>query len=388
MYRTLPVWYRDGLPEILTLFSQTLNDQKPPNLHLLPSYPTPEYEDDGVHLTSFSGLEFVLSLFDTSEELLDNLKLGPLERCNVRGETGRVLEDRVMVLEQDHRRLNKFVENKAAADAELFDLRENERFEDSFVISGLQALASSLTGKEWQNHAISSVQAVIRELMGREMEIIVVQNVTSRQQGAEVTYNVRMASVEDSKSIRRKFGSYFQRGNDSRPPSLKAISIKNRVTSDTKIRISVMKLMAKRYKDMNPDAKVQVVGYEPRPLIKIIPPVGSNDRRTKIYNYIEACRYMPTSFPPSDVQKILRRVNPRHRGHVKSIFIVLHDDMPRSVPSATESASGATSGNVDASVESEAQEANPFNALGEDVEVRRGRRRRASSPPGSPASKR
>jgi hypothetical protein len=286
-----------------------------------------------------------------------------------------------MVLEQDHRRLNRFVEHKNAVDAELADFRENERFEDTFVISGLEPVSSTLTGKEWQTCAVSSVQGVVRELMGREMEIIVVQNVTSRQPGAEVTYNVRMASVEDAKSIRRKFGAYFQRNQDSRPASMKFISIKNRVTSDTKIRISVMKLMAKRYKDMNPEAKVQVVGYEARPLIKIVTPAGSSDRRTKVYHYVEACRLLPTTFQSSDVQKILRRVNPRLRGQIKSVFIVLSDDMlSPSAPGAAAHLSGSTPEDVEAETEAADAEIAP--------DGRRGRRRAATSPPGSPASKR
>lgn len=39
MYRTSPLWYREGLPEVLTLFSSTLSADRPANLHILPSYP-------------------------------------------------------------------------------------------------------------------------------------------------------------------------------------------------------------------------------------------------------------------------------------------------------------------------------------------------------------
>lgn len=35
-------------------------------LHLLPSFPTPEFDQDGVHLTVYSGLEFMIHLFDSS----------------------------------------------------------------------------------------------------------------------------------------------------------------------------------------------------------------------------------------------------------------------------------------------------------------------------------
>ena len=60
MYRSHPVWYCEGLPEILTLFSQVLTSDGPQNLYLLPSFATPEFEDNGVHLTSYSGLEYIM----------------------------------------------------------------------------------------------------------------------------------------------------------------------------------------------------------------------------------------------------------------------------------------------------------------------------------------
>ena len=73
MYRTSPVWYREGLAEILTVFSGTLSSDRPPNLHLLPSFPTPDFESDGL-LTAYSGLEFILHLFDSTHSLLANLE--------------------------------------------------------------------------------------------------------------------------------------------------------------------------------------------------------------------------------------------------------------------------------------------------------------------------
>ena len=100
MYRTNPTWYRDGLPEILTLFSQIFNGDQPENLRLLPSFPTPAFETDGVHLTAFSGLELVHHLIDASQDLLEMMAS---DQASLNGRliaSARVLEDRVMVLEQ------------------------------------------------------------------------------------------------------------------------------------------------------------------------------------------------------------------------------------------------------------------------------------------------
>ena len=325
MYRTNPIWYREGLPEILTLFSQTLTKNVPQNLRALPSFATPEYQTDGVNLTSYSGLEYVLHLFDSAQDLIErpkDLGLVSARTC----EATRVLEDRVTVLEQDHRRLNQVMDHKIAIDAELSDFRQNERFEDSFVIYGLPLIPDELVGKDWQRRAVSDVQKVIKQLMGSEKPILFIQNSTKRHVGAEVTYTVKMVEVSDSKAIRRKFGSFFFGGRVQKPEAFSDISIKNRLTPETHTRISVMKLLAKRYRDANPGSKVQVIGYDARPMMKITPPSSASDRRVKSYNYIQAVTKLPINFPTSDFDPILGRINPELAGRIRSLFIVLSDD--------------------------------------------------------------
>ena len=285
MYRMSPIWYREGLPEILTLFSQAFSADRPANLHLLPSFATPEYDadGDGVHLTPYSGLEYILHLFDASHDLFSMLEASLDDMAIKSCESTRVLEDRMMALEQDHRRLNKVVEKKTAADAEIADFHQNERFEDSFLIAGLAPIASDLFGKAWQDQAVKDVQAVLVLLMGKEFPIAFIQNATSRIPGSEVKYNVKMSVPTDSSLIRKKFGSFFLGGKNAKPPSLKDFNIKNRVTAETKTRIDILKLLAKKYRESNPDGKAQVISYDPRPLIKITPPASSTDRRTKVY---------------------------------------------------------------------------------------------------------
>ena len=328
MYRTNPTWYREGLPEILTLFSQTFSD-RPDNLRLLSSFPTPDYESDGVHLTAFSGLEFVLHLFDAAQDVLENLEI-PQEAQSVRSsEATRVLEDRVMVLEQDHRRLNRVVDGKIAIDAKLADFHANERFEDSFVISGTSKIPDEVVGKPWQEQALKDVQAVLLILMGKEMSIIFVKNSTSRGKDAEVTYTVKMSSVEESRLIRKKFGSFFLGGVDKRPDALKPFNINNMTTPETKTRISILKLLASRYRASNPGGRAQVIRYDPRPLIKITPPASSSDRRVQVMNYVEAVKTLPCNFSSDEVAPIIRRLNPKLVGQVKALFIVIDDDQLR-----------------------------------------------------------
>ena len=201
MYRTSPVWYREGLPEVLALFSQSLGSERPPNLHILSSFATPEFESDGVHLTIYSSLQFILHLFDSAQELLDGLGSSSDQLTSRNSESTRVLEDRVMVLEQDHRRLNRVVEHKIAVDAEMADFLENQRNEDCFVIAGLKAIDSDLAGKAWQDQAVKDVQEALVNLMGSARPILYVKNSTKRYKDAEVTYTVRMQELSEAKKM-------------------------------------------------------------------------------------------------------------------------------------------------------------------------------------------
>jgi len=146
MYRKAPLWYRDGVSQVLTRFSLGYEAAAPKNLLLLSSFQSPAFESDGVHLNAYSGLEFVLHLFESSEKLLKTLAADvDVRECKAL-ESNRLLGDRVVALEQGLLSLTSAHDLKAAIDAELHDYRANERLEDSFVISGLKGLAAACPG--------------------------------------------------------------------------------------------------------------------------------------------------------------------------------------------------------------------------------------------------
>ena len=251
------------------------------------------------------------------------------------------------------------------------------------MVAGLPKISGDLVGKAWQDEAVKDVSEFIVLLMGRALPIVFVKNSTARRQDAEVTYSVQMASVENSRAIRRKFGSYFLTGVDKRPTPLKPFSVKNFVTPATRIRISVMKLIGKRYRESNPGSKVKVIGYQPRPMIKIVPSSSSSDRRVMFFNYVEAVRKLPCSFASADIDPIVRRISQDLLGQIRSIFVVITDDMYRQVvrnraPGAG-NAEHAGSGDEAASVASEA------SAMSEVSEVRS--EVRSTRPSGSSGSR-
>ena len=323
MYRSFPLWYRDGLSAILNKFSTVMCSDRPKNLLIMPSFPNPCFESDGVHLNPTSGLEYVFFLFDTAKDVIKKSRMELPEVSFVNAESSRVVEDRVMALEQDHQRLNRAFELSTAISAEKEDFQENIRNEVFFMISGLPQI-KDLRGKEWMDKAVEDVQGVIRTLLGKELSIQVVHNASGRAPGSEVRYSVRMEFAADSQEIRFKFGSFFVGGQDRRPEALRSISISNKITPGTQVRLMIMKLLARRYRSRNPEAKVKVVGYEARPVIKITP--AESDKRPKSYNFIEAVTKLPVNFTSSELRPIVAKAKIHFRNSLRSTFIVLSDD--------------------------------------------------------------
>ena len=344
MYRRQPLWYREGLPEILTKFSAILSPID--RINLMPSFPTPSFESDGVHLTPYSGLEYVLHLFDSAISILDSLAL-PVEVAVKRSaESSRVLEDRMMALEQDHLRLNNAMELKTAIDSELAEYHQNVAFESFVTITGLKRSQSGLDPREWQTEAKKVVGALLSKLMERQIPILFVKNSTSRRTGAETRYHVQLQSVAESKEIRDKFALFFTGGKKEKPDEYKDIAVRNRLTQETRIRLAIMQLIAHRYRGSNPEGHAKVLGFESRPILKISPPSSDPDSaRVQTYTYIEAIKKFPTNFNSEELKPILSMLGSEHKGKVRSLFVVLNDDMvKRSHPSS--SSAGAHDGAV------------------------------------------
>ena len=326
MYGRSPLWYRDSLPEILTKFSEAMK-QRGPLVHLLSSFPTLTLEPDGVHLTAYSGLEFVLHLFDAAGTVLDGLSKTVDEAAALNTETACVLEDRMVAIEQDHRRLNAAFDTKSAVVSELFDFHENIRLQSGFVIEGLTKHPQGMDPKEWQLKVKDEVRAVLSTLLGRESpSILFVMNNTSRRKDAPARYHVQMEHLSDSQEIRDKFGVFFM-GGDKRPPALKHIAIRNKVTLATSVRVTILKVLGRRYQAENEGSRFQVISYEPRPILKLHPSPTAESRRVHSHTFIPAIRSLSTDFTVEETNQIIQSVSPKLYGQLRSLFAVINDDM-------------------------------------------------------------
>ena len=326
MFRLTPVWYRDGLPEIMIKFTSLIRAaSKPNNFWVMPSFSKTALEADGVHLTTLSGLEYILHLFSASQELLNSAALDTDSRVSGLTEVTRSLEDRVHVIEQDQAALRQSSEIQTAISSELFDYEANIRNEAFFMLQGLPRLGK-LDQKEWQSQALADVNKVLAE-MGFDFTAKYVQNSTGRGKDSRTLYRVRLDSADQSRKVREKFSSYFTGGKDSRPSSMAQLSVRNCVTPATLARIAILQLFAKRYREANPGSRAHVIAYESRPLLRITPPPEAKDRRVQTFTFIDAVKKLPASFTPEETDTLLSRISPSLHGSLRSILVVVSDDM-------------------------------------------------------------
>ena len=220
---------------------------------------------------------------------------------------------------------------KTAADAEFDDWMRNKAEEDWLSITGLPRLSSSLTQKDWQVQAKRQVKEMLRLVLQTNkahvsFEVIVVVNPIKWRTTGPTVYNVRLNSVEASKRIRDLFSGFFSPANPVKlPSSLKGLQLRNKVTLNTKIRITILRQLGENYVEKNNGASFKLRGFESRPTLFISPPSGSSVR-PRSFTFIEAINSLPTHFSDERLTQIFNTVGTSNRGHLRQLFQVINDD--------------------------------------------------------------
>ena len=308
-------------------FSAIMMADHPPNFRLLPSFSNQVLGPDGVFLNPVSGLHYVLHLFDSTEAALQSGYLGTDQQLLLIKETVRQSNDRVAYLESRHGGLQRQVDHKTASDAELTDWMLNRSEEDWMVVGGLPRL----TGANWQDAARRQVADAIKLALhvnraNVTFEVMYVSNPLRYQPNRQNLYNVRMDSVASSKRIREIYSGFFRHNRPvALPPPLKGVSIRNKVTPDTKIRISILHQLGSIYQESARGASYKVTGHDSRPLLITLPPSSSTERQ-RTYTFMQAVTLLPANFSDEHLIRIYQVVSGQQQGRLQSLFVVLNDD--------------------------------------------------------------
>ena len=100
-------------------------------------------------MNEYFRLEFVVELFDSSRDQFESLKSGPAVIQVIAFESTTLLEDPMVALEQDHKKLSLTVDLNNVVQAEFDEYHANGQTEGSFIISGVPWISGHICGKEW-----------------------------------------------------------------------------------------------------------------------------------------------------------------------------------------------------------------------------------------------
>ena len=328
LFRHRPFWYQRNLSQVAERFSAVLSSDAPPNLMLLPSFSSQDLCPDGVFLTPVAGLHYVLQLFDQTDKILQSATSGTDQQLVTVKESVRQYSDRVAYLENRHSGLQRQVDLKSAQDAEFSDWMVNRSEEDWLVVTGLPRLNNS---NDWQDNARRQVADIIKLVLhanrtNLNFKVLYVSNPHRFQPNRPPTYNVRMDSVHSSSCIRDLFSGFFRHNRPvSRPPPLKGVSIRNKITPDTKIRISILHQFGRVFTESNNGSFYKVCGFVSRPTLITIPPKNSTTRQ-RTYTFMQAVTLLPATFSDEHLTQIFQVVSNQQPGKLQSLFVVLNDD--------------------------------------------------------------
>ena len=329
LYRHRPFWYQKNLTQVADRFSAVMCANQPPNLLLLPSFSCQDYLlPDGVFLNPVSGLHYVLYLFDQTEQALRTAASGSDQQLVSVEESVRQCKDRVSYLENRHGGLQRQVDFKSAQDAEFSDWMINRSEEDWMVITGLPRLSGTV---DWQNNARRQVADAIKLILhtnrvNLDFEVVYVSNPFRFQPNRPPTLNVRMDSFRSCQRIRDLFSGFFRKNRPvACPPPLKGVSLRNKVTPDTKIRISILHQLGSIYMESNNGGSYKVLGFASRPQLITVPPRNSTDRQ-RTYTFMQAVTLLPATFNDDHLTRIYQVVSSQQPGKLQSLFVVLSDD--------------------------------------------------------------
>ena len=161
-----------------------------------------------------------------------------------------------------------------------------------------------------------------------DFEVKLVWNNTNRRNISGPTrYFAQLSSAAASRIIRDAFSGFFRQSNPLvRPQSLSQVSIRNKVTLATRVRIAIMRQLGLNYKDKNAGSSFAVKGFESRPQLTLFPPSGARDARQRTLNFIEAVTLLPAVFSDDQLVQIYRVIGTNFRSRLTATFVVLHDD--------------------------------------------------------------
>ena len=351
--RSDPAWYSANLPVFSTFLFHEVARMGNPQLKYMAPFVAPHsfYESDGVHLNSEAGASFISYLVTSADLLFPESEVQPLSASGTSdpvAETSSGFSSSVSLsqLSQDVTSLRSEVRRHRCQDNLVFarikedrDVEINKASEDRCTITGLNvSTAPPSDPKERKEFFKTLVSGLVSEALPEaspQPQVLDVL-VNMRYGRGPPVFEVKFDSVASSAAFRIAASKLAKDGIGS----FQGVFISNTVNLSTRIRIDIMKLIAKRLTTSSEYSYVQ--GFSSRPTLHYsmkavdpelgIPPPPPATGTGRSYTFSEAVERWGDLLTRHSLEGIRRKALQAFSGCLEQYFVVLSDRLPEFEP--------------------------------------------------------
>jgi hypothetical protein len=312
-----------------------------------------QFEADGIHLTKASAKIFFEVILKSAEifftsEMVDLTEAGEISDVDGDQDGGRIglLEDRLKRLESAMRfQSDKNVGNDLmfARLREETDATTNKAKEDRLVINGLKSAAPLPTDQRLRIEALKTLASKIFEILIPGFSGKIVYLSQGKQQGQPIPMiEVKMDKPEQALALRKAYAE--KKKNRSLGSDLELLFISNCVSLATRVRIDIMKAVAKKL--TNKVDLAYVAGFTSRPMLHIrkAGPPSASAKPLKSFSFIDTITKFGNNLTVEELESAYGRAGRSFNGQLQQVFVVLNEHDSESLQSVSRPSDPGASG--------------------------------------------
>jgi len=312
-------WYQDMYDDLISTCKESLAKLKRVNISRIETMPEgcQQFEEDKVHLTKDSAAIFIEAILKNSE----NFFRAPFVDLGEDAGTKDVkLETRVDKLE-NHVRARQANDNLCFARLrEESDTMANKAKEDRVVITGITSKSAPPTDPEQQKTWIKKIASDIFELLIPDFQGQIHFVNQARNKGTHIPLiEVKLDSVENATKIRKAFAEKKKANVD-----LGRIFVSNSVGLSTRVRVDVLKAIARKITDSSIIA--HVVAFISRPVMHVKSTEWSDVKIVpKTFTYVDAVAEFGHRMSQFELGDAYRRAGTAFKGQMEQMFVIMRE---------------------------------------------------------------
>ena len=232
--------------------------------------------------------------------------------------------NRIKAVEKELERLNEDLLNRRLQDSmvtarlrEELDHAANIKKEDHIIITGLTSKTvmphQHEEKKQWLNNIVSPL---LNQIVPNSAESIVLIRQGRRKDQEIPLVEVKMMNRDIAIKIRKEFAAKKKAGQD-----FGRVYLANSVTLATRVRVDIMKAMAKKYS--TEAEEIFVVAFASRPVLQVRP--KDQNKKSMGFTFSDAVVRYGKELQEAELGEAHKRAGIAFRGQLQQNFVVLHD---------------------------------------------------------------